>query len=161
MVMTLKRAADFIDGSSGEYFTVSDVAKHCECQIKFLNATFNALCGYNTKAFIQRYRATRLRGAIKSNPNKSIEELTASCGMPLTPTSKRIFLSLNGISISEFREDCIRRSAEKSLVITKQDCANASDMIDEVVTQKRSEASAKSDVKRMADYRSYGDRMVG
>jgi AraC-like DNA-binding protein len=161
MVMTIKRAANFIDRSSGEYFTVSDVAKHCECQIKFLNATFDALCGCNAKTFIQRYRATRLRGAIKSNPGKSIEDLAASCGMPLTPTSKRIFLSLNGISISEFREDCIQRSADNSLVITKQDCANASDMIDEVVTQKRSEASVKSDVRRMADYRSHDNRMVG
>jgi AraC-like DNA-binding protein len=161
MVLTAKKAAEYIDRHGDRYFKITEIASHCECQIKFLNAAFDTVYGGNTKVFLQRYRSARLRGAIKSNPDKSIEELAASCGMPLTPTSKRVFQSLYGISISEFREDCLQQVADKSLVTTKQDCANASDMIKEAVNLKRIEASEKkSGVRRTSDFRDYDDRKV-
>ena len=163
MAITAKKAAEYIDQHSTRYFTISEIASHCECKIKFLNTSFDAVYGGNTRVFLQRYRSARLRGAIKSNPDKSIEELAASCGMSLTPTSKRVFISLYGISIADFREDCLQRIADKSLVITKQDCANASDMINKAINLKRLEASEQNSGvrRRMSDFRDYGDRQVG
>jgi AraC-like DNA-binding protein len=141
MAMTLRRAAEYIDQNSCNYFTVSQLALHCGCKISFLNAAFVNACGFTTQVFLRRYRLRKLRGAIKSNPDNQIDDLAATCGTKITPTIKREFAALYSVNIFKFKEQCEKEKIDGSLQITQEDCANATDMIKGGASAKRSTQS--------------------
>jgi AraC-like DNA-binding protein len=149
-ILVIRKAAKYIDSKDGSCFVIAEIAKYCDCQVRFLNTAFQGLCQCSAKDFLQIYQAIRMRGAIKSDPNKSIEELARRCGMSLTPTMKRVFAALHGIRIADFREQCIQELEAGSLAITNNDCMTASDLVEDALKRLGIPGGAKGEILRLS-----------
>ena len=152
IVTVLKRAGNFIDANSGRELTVKDLAAECKCNMKFLNHAFSTVFGYNARAFMQRYRAARLRSAIEKSPHESINQLAEQCGMRLTPTARRVFLSIYGTSTDTYLEKCRAKSEINSIAAVKDDPITASDLIEDAIRHNKiGQFSATSDPEKITD----------
>lgn len=129
----LRNSGRFLDDNSDREITVNDLVIHCNCGIRFLNHSFSALLGCNARIFIQRYRAARLRRAIEKSPHESINRLAEQCGMRLTPTARRVFLSIYGTSTDTYLEKCRAKSEINSVAAVIDDPITASDLIEDAI----------------------------
>jgi AraC-like DNA-binding protein len=159
MLTILRESGRFLDHNSDREITVNDLAIHCKCGVRFLNHSFSALLGCNARIFIQRYRAARLRSAIEKSPHKSINQLAEQCGMRLTPTARRVFLSIYGTSTDTYLEKCRAKSEINSIAAVKDDPVTASDLIEDAIRHNKiGQFSATSDPEKITDIQSSKSR---
>ena len=158
----LKRAGNSIDANSGSELTVKDLAKECRCNVKFLNHAFSAVFGCNARAFMQRYRAARLRDAIRNNPGGRIDRLAATCGMRLTPTEKRIFASIYSVSVESYQEECLEEASGSAIDISSENRTIASNWIADAIKLRQVVSTSAAETKGGKPYSQYSTtKMVG
>lgn len=162
IVSVLRKAGEFADEHSAKEFTINQLASECKCGVRFLNHSFLAVFGYNARAFIQRYRAAMLKDKIKNQPHENLERLAGQCGMRLTPTEKRVFLSIYKTSVEEYQEVCqLESTVEASDAIDDQHI-RASDWIEEAIRLRKVDASVTYGTRRtIAEARDTNRRAVG
>jgi AraC-like DNA-binding protein len=162
IVSILRKAGEFADEHSAEEFTVNQLANECKCGVRFLNHSFLAVFGYNARSFIQRYRAAILRNKIKNQPHENLGRLAGQCGMRLTPTEKRVFLSIYEISIDEYQEECRQESGIEAPDTIDDQRIRALDWIEEAIRLRKVDASATYRTRRtITEARDTDRRAVG
>jgi len=157
----LKKAGNFIDANSGRELTVKDLAAECKCNMKFLNHAFSTVFGYNARTFMQRYRAAQLRDAIRNDPRRNADQLAAICGMRLTPTEKRVFISIYDISVEAFQVECLLKESGSLIDMSVDNSTIASDWIADAIKHRQVTSISGAETKGDTSSTHYRSKMAG
>ena len=100
-VQLLKQSAQFIDENYTRGIIASDIHTHLCLHARKVNEIFQRFYGISASTYLRQYKCKVLFVQIKADAATTIEDHCNKAGLTGTPTEKREFKALFGMSVEE------------------------------------------------------------